>query len=335
MPAGWVRDNTTTPAPSSGTAAGAEFFGWHAMDANSWTAEQGDQARSDFTRGGAGLHGTVLVADGDAYDDFVSLGSTKMNTLLTTPSIALAGILPNSLELEFDSSFRPEDPPPGNQHGLIQVSYDAGANWIDLLDLNPDDSGGTGSRLRTNEHLTLDANNPAGATTAMFRFSSLETGNDWWWAIDNVKAVGSTPNTGANLTAQLVTAPPASQGTVALNADGSFTFNPARASPATPVTCKLPAGSILPPPIAHAGWGAGSSQVDDATGRRSMVRTTVGLPVWPARGKPMQPTDRSRVVVPFSRGTRWATHIVTRRYRPQLIGGRSRANTCSGCFPVR
>ena len=61
----------------------------------------------------------------------------------------------------------------------------------------------------------------------MFRFSYLEAGNDWWWAIDNVQAVGSTPNASANLTAQLVAAPPANEGTVVLNSDGSFTFTPA------------------------------------------------------------------------------------------------------------
>ena len=227
LPAGWVRDNTTTPAPASPTTKGAEFFGWHAMDVDSWVAEQGNQARSDFTRGGAGLHGTVLVADGDAYDDFVSIGGGKMSTLLVTPSIPLGSIQPNSLELEFDSSFRPEDPPPANQFGRVEVSYDGGGNWATLTELTPANSGGPGSRSRTNEHLTLSANNPAGATSAQFRISYLEAGNDWWWAIDNVKAVGSTANPGAALTAQLVTAPPASQGTVALNADGSFAFTPA------------------------------------------------------------------------------------------------------------
>jgi hypothetical protein len=229
LPTGYVRDNTNTPAPATPTTAGDEFFGWHAMDANSWIAEQGNQARGDFTRGGAGMHGTVLVADGDAYDDFVDIhtGTNRMNTLLVTPSIPLGSIIPNSLELEFDSSFRPESPPPGHQHGRVEVSYDGGTTWIDLLDLTTATSGGVGSRSRTNEHDTLDAMNPAGATSAMFRFSYLEATNDWWWAIDNIKAVGSNANAGAHMTAQIVNAPPTSQGTVSLNTDGSFTFNPA------------------------------------------------------------------------------------------------------------
>jgi hypothetical protein len=227
LPTGWVRDNTTTPPPSSGTAAGAEFFGWHAMDADSWVAQQGNQARGDFTRGGAGLHGTVLVADGDAYDDFFDIDGTHMNALLVTPSIPLGSITPGSLTLEFDNSFRPEDPAPLNQVGKVEVSFDNGATWIPMTDYRPESMGGPGSRLHTNEHVTLDAFNPAGATTAKFRFSYLDAGNDWWWAIDNVKAAGRTLNAGATRTAQIVTSPPPSQGTLSLNANGGFTFTPA------------------------------------------------------------------------------------------------------------
>ncbi|HEY2786570.1 MAG TPA: Ig-like domain-containing protein [Fimbriiglobus sp.] len=280
LPTGWVRDNTTTPAPSSGTAAGAEFFGWHAMDADSWAAEQGDQQRSDFTRGGAGFHGTVLVGDGDAYDDFVSISGGQMNTLLTTPSIALGSIQPNSLELEFDSSFRPEDPPPNNQHGRIEVSYDDGTTWSQLLDLNPANSGGPGSRIRTNEHLTLDANNPAGATTAKFRFSYLEAGNDWWWAIDNVKAVGSTPNAGANLTAQLVTAPPAADGTLVLNPNGSFTFTPAVGfTGVTSFTYQANDGvnSSAPATVMIVAPAVGTLQINGGVAQRSRI-TTISVP---------------------------------------------------------
>ena len=99
------------------------------MDADSWAAQQGNQARADFTRGGAGLHGTVVVSDGDAYDDFFDIDTTHENTLLITPSIPLGTITPNSLTLEFDSSFRPEDPAPNNQVGKVEVSFDNGTTW--------------------------------------------------------------------------------------------------------------------------------------------------------------------------------------------------------------
>jgi hypothetical protein len=96
-----------------------------------------------------------------------------------------------------------------------------------MTDYRTESMGGAGSRAHTNEHVTLDALNPAGATTAKFRFSYLDGGNDWWWAIDNVKASGRTANAGANLTAQIVTPMNASQGTVSLNANGGFTYTPA------------------------------------------------------------------------------------------------------------
>jgi VCBS repeat-containing protein len=225
LPTGWTRDNTTTPSgpPKTAGITGQEFFGWHALDVDSWIAEQGDQARSDFTRGGTGLHGTVLVADGDTYDDFVSISTTRMNTLLTTPSISLNGVAPNSLVLEFDSSFRPEAPT--HQAGKVEVSYDNGATWNDILDLTSANSGGAASRTRTNEHLALPALNPASATSAQFRFSYLNAGNDWWWAIDNIKAVGGTPNAGVTLTTTKASDP--GHGTVAVNANGSFTYTPA------------------------------------------------------------------------------------------------------------
>lgn len=278
LPTGWVRDNTTTPAPASGSDKGAEFFGWHAMDVDSWVAQQGNQARSDFTRSGAGFHGTVLVGDGDAYDDFIDIDTNRMNTLLTTPSVPLGSILPNSLQLEFDSSFRPEAAPPGNQHGRIEVSYDNGANWIQLLDLNTANSGGSGSRSRTNEHVTLDANNPAGATTAKFRFGYLEAQNDWWWAIDNVRVVGSNANAGATLTAELVTAPPASEGTLVLNPNGSFTFTPAGTfTGATSFTYQANDGVNKSTPatvqIVTAAPAVSDVQINNGAAQRSRVQT--------------------------------------------------------------
>jgi hypothetical protein len=229
LPTGWLRDNTNTPIGPlvNPPITGVEFFGWNAMDVDSWRAQQTDQNRSDFTRGGAGFHGTALVADGDAYQDFVQIGANRMNTLLTTPSIPLGAITPNSLTLEFDNSFRPEDPAPSNQVGRVEVSYNNGASWIPLTDYRTESSGGAGSRLHTNEHVTLDAFNPAGATTAKFRFSYLDAGNDWWWAIDNVRAAGRNANAGATLSAQILTLPPASQGALTLNANGGFTFTPA------------------------------------------------------------------------------------------------------------
>jgi len=32
-------------------------------------------------------------------------------------------------------------------------------------------------------------NNPAGAQEMVITFGMLDAGNDWWWAIDNVKVI--------------------------------------------------------------------------------------------------------------------------------------------------
>ncbi len=211
-PAGWTLDNTTTP-----TGGPTEFTGFHPMDIASWIAQQGDQQRAFFTRGNVVGRGTVVVADGDALDDFVEIDPDLYNTLLSTPSISLAGIQPNSLVLDFDSSYRPEDP----QKATIEVSYDNGANWINLITLNTPNSGGNSALVRANEHLVLDAFNPAGATTATFRFG-YKAGNNWWWAIDNVRASGRTGS--PVLTATAVTQP--ANGSVTVAANGSFTYTP-------------------------------------------------------------------------------------------------------------
>ena len=234
VPAGWTRDNTNTPPPISPSDPGEALFGWHVTDIDSWIHEQGDQARSSFLNEKiqpgfsqvapnlVGSHNHVLVADGDAYQDYVTLDSTHhMNTAFTSPSIPLTGLNQNSLTLEFDSSFRPEE----QQTERVEVSYDNGTTWKTLLQY--DQTGNRrppGNQVHINDHITLDANNPAGATSAMFRFGYLKAANDWWWTIDNIKVTGATPNAGATLTTAVASQP--HHGTVAVNPNGTFTYTP-------------------------------------------------------------------------------------------------------------
>ena len=211
VPTGWTLNNSPpglspTPPPNSPTDPGEVYYGFHVLDIDSWVHEQGDQDRSKFLNERdfpgfsqaapnlVGSHDHVLVADGDAYQDYVPISpSNPMNTLFVSPSISLAGMNQNSLTLDFDSSFRPEEA----QEAKVQVSYDGGTTWSTLLDYTTANSGGSGNEEHINEHLSLAANNPAGATTAIFQFGYLGAGNDWWWAIDNIKVTGQTPNTGA------------------------------------------------------------------------------------------------------------------------------------------
>jgi hypothetical protein len=95
---------------------------------------------------------------------------------------SLGGAARTPLKLTFDSSFRPYD----GQTGEVLVSFDEGASWQTLLTLDAATSGGDSSLARANEAVTIDVLAPAGAESARFAWRLSETGNDWWWAIDNV-----------------------------------------------------------------------------------------------------------------------------------------------------
>ncbi|MBL9127510.1 MAG: hypothetical protein JNL97_07685, partial [Verrucomicrobiales bacterium] len=97
-----------------------EFRGWRVMDVDSWIATEGNQDRGTWTRGGVGSRGSVLVADGDAYDDGTNIDTAQYDTFATTPAVSLDGIAPGSVTLSLDSFWRNET----TQMGRVQVSFD-------------------------------------------------------------------------------------------------------------------------------------------------------------------------------------------------------------------
>lgn len=214
LPPGWTLDNSQNP-----TGGWQAYEGWHLMDIDSWIAQQGGQGRELFSRGGIGLHGTVAVADGDAYDDApsFSIEPNLMNTFLVTPDISLAGLLPGSVRVEFDSCFRPYD----TQTGVVEASFDGGTSWVNVLTLNSTNSGGDSSLDRINERIGINVANPS-TGNVRFRFGLVNTGNDWYWAVDNVAITGEQGV--GNLTAQKVTDP--AHGVLTLNSNGSFDYTP-------------------------------------------------------------------------------------------------------------
>jgi hypothetical protein len=166
-PTGWTVDN------SSHTDGTLEFNGWTFLDPVFWNATAG-QDRDQFTRG----QNVIAVADPDEWDDDGNPASAggEFNSFLRTPSISLAGQQAGSLNLHFDSSWRPF----ANQTGTVTVSYDGGSE-IELLHL--DDS----VPAALNDSILVPLNNPGGATSAVVSFGLTMAGNDWWWAIDNVE----------------------------------------------------------------------------------------------------------------------------------------------------
>jgi hypothetical protein len=174
LPAGWTRDNGATPAGGP-----AEYFGFTFLDKNSWIAAAENQDRSSFTKG----TGTVMVADPDEYDDLGDIDPDQFNVLVRTPAISTAGIPANNLLLNFDSSFRPYD----GMTGLVDVSFDGGANFANVLTLDTTSTpGGDSSLARADESISLPLNNPGTGGDLVVRFGMTNAGNDWWWAVDNI-----------------------------------------------------------------------------------------------------------------------------------------------------
>ena len=170
---GWSQDNTTTP-----TEGPSEFFGFTFMDKEQWIATAGNQARDTFSRGS----GNVMVADPDEYDDLGDIGDDQFNVFIQTPAIDISSD-PSSATLSFDSSFRPYD----TMTGLVDVSFDGGATFTNLLTLDTAGTpGGTSSLDRADEAVSLPLGAGGSETSAIVRFGMTDAGNDWWWAVDNV-----------------------------------------------------------------------------------------------------------------------------------------------------
>ncbi len=178
MPTGWSVDDSGVPGVGNPAEGVTEWEGWACTNRAWWVQAAGDQNRSQFTRG----VGTIAVADPDEWDDRgnpEAIGA--YNAAMLMPEISLAGYLPNSLRLAFDSSWRPE----ALQRARITASYDGGApvtvmQWDSF-------AGPTFKPDATNERVELTLANPAGASGVRLTFWMLDARNNWWWAIDNVE----------------------------------------------------------------------------------------------------------------------------------------------------
>lgn len=94
-----------------------------------------------------------------------------------------------SLNLSFDSSFRPYD----KMTGDVMVSYDGGATWSVLKSFTTANTGGNSSLDHVNERVSIDFEAPVSAESVSFGFRLSGADNDWWWAIDDVEVSVDTP----------------------------------------------------------------------------------------------------------------------------------------------
>lgn len=181
-PLGWIVDDSGVPSVGNPSAGVEEWEGWAFTDPAWWSAVAGDQLRSQFTRG----FGVIAVADPDEWDDRGGASSLgPYNAWLRTPAIEIDALEPDSIEVSFDSSWRPED----LQRAVLDAEFDRGGvqrlvEWTSTPGpgFKPD---------ATNERVALAVVPPLGATTMTLSFGLLDAGNDWWWAIDNLRVTGA------------------------------------------------------------------------------------------------------------------------------------------------
>jgi len=179
-PTGWVIDDSGVPGAGTPNDGVTEWAGWAFAD-NDWWASVDDQQRSDFTKS----TGAAMIADPDEWDDQAHAPGSY-NTFISTPDIALQNAAENSVVLTFDSSWRYENP----QAATLEASFDGGNTWSELLRFSSNTTSGDFKPDATNETISIPVFNPAGASTARFRFGLINAGNNWWWAVDNVKLTG-------------------------------------------------------------------------------------------------------------------------------------------------
>jgi autotransporter-associated beta strand protein len=184
-PSGWTVDNTDMPAGGV-----PEYAGWTFVDKDTWNVWSG-QGRDAFTL----ASGTVAVADTDEFDDSEPKPEGPFNSTFITPLIPLQAVAGGDVTIEFDSSFRPEGDgggaADGNQTGIVEVSFDGGATWTNLLTQDGDTSDGSLNDASVNRRESLTAAIPSAATAMQVRFGQ-KGSNDYWWAIDNVSITATT-----------------------------------------------------------------------------------------------------------------------------------------------
>ena len=177
-------------AANEGGTTEPAYDGWTAMDVDSWTNQQGVQlGRTSLN---PGVNNTALVADPDAWDDFTQ-GATDLgyNSFISR-SYDLSNFDVSTLEINFDYEFASYDV----QRGTVEVSFDGGATWEILLDLD--------SAILGNSVLQAGADGPdvdvvvpaefsasAGdfnptSSEMLLRIGCTVADNDWWFAVDNI-----------------------------------------------------------------------------------------------------------------------------------------------------
>ncbi|MDX1389874.1 MAG: choice-of-anchor J domain-containing protein, partial [Acidobacteriota bacterium] len=162
----WMSEDFTTGIPPDWTVIDGGSGGG---DASTWTdANPGDRNI------------------GPPFDDFFVIAdswyagsSAPLDEQLITPSFDASSCL--ELELEFSNQFRTWGVGL-EERGDVDVSYDDGANWSNLLRLAADD----GFPDENTKTLSANTSGLPDASAIRFRFHYYNALGERWWAIDNV-----------------------------------------------------------------------------------------------------------------------------------------------------
>ncbi|MFV0474500.1 MAG: alkaline phosphatase family protein [Pikeienuella sp.] len=192
-PEGWTTET------GLGEGAPAEFRGWTFLDKNSWVEtatagvlasapNDGNLRRAEFRNG----EGVVALVDPDEYDDGTNIDPKGFDGTMSSPAFDISDAAPGGLMLSFDSSWMPY----ADQTGAVVATYfnadgqEVGRKMLLKLDSE--------KPAAPNEHIELALDNPAGAATMKLSFGMADAGNDWWWAVDNIKVSGPVGETVIN-----------------------------------------------------------------------------------------------------------------------------------------
>lgn len=168
-PSGW---DLQTAAPRGMP----EWQGWSFTTRDFWTAADSQQ-RGDFSR----ASGVFAVADPDEWDDLSNAGSVTgrdFNTFLTTPDLDVRGHV--KVSLSFDSHWRPE----GTQTATVTARFDVGGD-VEVLRFDSNNTSDNGGNLNESVGLSIDI--PSGASKMMLTWGMTDAGNNWYWAVDNIR----------------------------------------------------------------------------------------------------------------------------------------------------
>ncbi|MEU7903532.1 alkaline phosphatase family protein [Actinoplanes sp. NPDC049118] len=159
-PAGWSVDRAAMPAGGV-----TEWRGWSFTTDEFWSRTQDGQERENALR----TRGVFAVADSDEFAD--RSGGASYDSTLVSPAYPVAA--GSTVRLTYVTHYRQE----GAQKGDVLVSFDGGADQ--LVKRYAADARATAE--------SLPVAVPAGATAMTVKFRYHDAGNNWYWAIDDLR----------------------------------------------------------------------------------------------------------------------------------------------------